>query len=1555
MRLAITRALRSALWRIALLVLICGQAGGALAQTQPVFGPASVTLPNASTFNYANSFSVPASVTGPYLLRVQLSAANSLTTLSFKLNNVQVLTLVDFAGGKTQVDKTVTVQLNNSVSLQVAGKKGTVITVTVFGTPNLPKPTSLAPDPLSVTAGASGNLTATLSPAPTAAGTLAVSSANTNIATVPASVAFAAGQTQVTIPVTGVGPGNTTVSASLNGGSASATVNVTPAPPTVTSLAPASLTVVQGASGNLTVTISAAQTSDTHVTLSSSNTSFATVPSSVTVSAGQVSASVPVSAVAPGSAQITASLNGSSASSQVTVTPAPPTVVSLLPVTSTVTLGASTTLTLTISAAQSTDTVVPIAASPASIVSVPASVTVPHGATSASFSVGTLAYGQAGITASLNGSSASAVVNVNPPPVQVVSIVPATFTMKVGATSQFTVSINATQTSNTDVALSVDNTSVLQVPASVTIAQGQTSAVFTATGLAVGDTVITASANNTQKTASVHVSPQAAAIQSLLPNPLPLQQGATGTLTVTINVAQEADTTLTLTNDAPAVAQLPSNIIVPAGAASATIPVTALTAGTANIGATVNGTNSSTLVTVTPPPPVVSALTPASQSLPKGTPGPLRVTVSRAPNVATPVTLTSSAPNIASVPGTVNIAAGALFADIPIASNDVGQATITASLNGGSATASVTIGPAELVTLTLSPQTPAAYVGDTVPFSATGTMTDGTSQDFTAPVLWSSSNPQVATISAAGVVSVIAAGTTTIAASYTFTAITTGQSVTIAQSTVLTAKQPVSLVLTAPSTTLIVGDTTTVTVTSTDPAPSGGLIVGLSSSGDGTATFPPAVNLVEGATVTTFSMTATGAGSLTLTAVAAHRLAGSIVFTIRPQLRIDSVTPNTGAVESIVTLTGSGFDTVAANNQIVFRGINGTTVASPVLTATSTQITVGVPPLADTGPITITNSLGTAQSPQFTVTREQDYQLVASPASVTVPQGASGAVQIQLSSTGSKQYTGLVALSAAGLPSGVTASFAPAATLSAFQTGTITFGAMGSAAPGNYAVTLSAGAKEAGQTFTRSTSINITVQAAGNVTGVKGRFVTPDNRGIAGVIVRADVNATPQPTTTTDAAGNFLLTGLPAGSVTLRMDATPANPLYPIWPHTITLTANQILVTEDWIINPPPGPDKFTPIQANAPRDQIVTDPRFPGMKITIPAGVTIIGWDGVPKSRMAVERLDPDKLPVASPPIKTKSVYQLYFGTPMGGIPNSGKPIPITLPNDLNLEPGTQTALWYYDGSPMGGDGTWKQGGTGTVSADGTVIVSDYGSGIPRFCGVCGLPCFQQVQDASPNPPPPTCDACDPNKPKAGKPVTLATGQELDSAVDLVVGGEVPIVIRRQFNPFDAFAYIANFQQSLGVNWVLGGYDAALLPFGGGSYSIRIVLPGNSRVDFTRGSDGRYRSSGYSTFDGAEIVKIGGSNPTTVGALFGGDMPPAPTNPLEPLTCSSDGSTYTVEFKDGRKWRFEESPQATTFKIKGGCMFFLTYMTDAQGRYVQINRDNRGKASRPPAASRSP
>src|SRR5262249_24780716 len=76
-------------------------------------------------------------------------------------------------------------------------------------------------------------------------------------------------------------------------------------PPTL-ALTPNPLPITAGSNGNMTATISVAQSAATTVTLSSSNTSFATVPATVTIPANATSATFPVTGIATGSATITA-------------------------------------------------------------------------------------------------------------------------------------------------------------------------------------------------------------------------------------------------------------------------------------------------------------------------------------------------------------------------------------------------------------------------------------------------------------------------------------------------------------------------------------------------------------------------------------------------------------------------------------------------------------------------------------------------------------------------------------------------------------------------------------------------------------------------------------------------------------------------------------------------------------------------------------------------------------------------------------------------------------------------------------------------------------------------------------------------------------------------------------------------------------------------------------------------------------------------------------------------------------------------------------------------
>jgi RHS repeat-associated protein len=244
----------------ALLSLVLGLALVANARAQTIGpvtnGPFTLPLLGSKPITYTNGFNG----TGPSLIRVKLSAPNILTTATLVLNGAQIMQLSDFAGGVTQVDRFVTLIGKNSFSFTIAGTAKQSATLTVFQV-IMPTPSGVAPNPLGLTLGTSGALTATLSPVPTASGTLTVSSSNTAVATVPASIAFAANQGSVSIPVTTVGSGSTTVTASANGGSASATVNVN-APPTVSITSPANGAVF-AAPASITITASAADSDGT--------------------------------------------------------------------------------------------------------------------------------------------------------------------------------------------------------------------------------------------------------------------------------------------------------------------------------------------------------------------------------------------------------------------------------------------------------------------------------------------------------------------------------------------------------------------------------------------------------------------------------------------------------------------------------------------------------------------------------------------------------------------------------------------------------------------------------------------------------------------------------------------------------------------------------------------------------------------------------------------------------------------------------------------------------------------------------------------------------------------------------------------------------------------------------------------------------------------------------------------------------------------------------------------------------------------------------------------
>ena len=97
-----------------------------------------------------------------------------------------------------------------------------------------------------------------------------------------------------------------------------------------------------------------------------------------------------------------------------------------------------------------------------------------------------------------------------------------------------------------------------------------------------------------------------------------------------------------------------------------------------------------------------------------------------------------------------------------VTSKAPGTAVITATSGTVSGTATLTVGPAVLSSIAVSPAT--VQLGSTQQMKATGTFTDQSTQDLSSTAEWSAANGYVASVSATGVVSSVGTGSTAVTA-----------------------------------------------------------------------------------------------------------------------------------------------------------------------------------------------------------------------------------------------------------------------------------------------------------------------------------------------------------------------------------------------------------------------------------------------------------------------------------------------------------------------------------------------------------------------------------------------------------------------------------------------------------------------------------------------------------------------------------------------------------------------------------------------------------------------
>src|SRR5207253_4457175 len=93
-----------------------------------------------------------------------------------------------------------------------------------------------------------------------------------------------------------------------------------------------------------------------------------------------------------------------------------------------------------------------------------------------------------------------------------------------------------------------------------------------------------------------------------------------------------------------------------------------------------------------------------------------------------------------------------------------GAVTITACDGSICGSSNLTAGPPALVAIAVTSPNPSVGLGLTQQFAAIGTYTDGSTQDLTGSVVWTSSATSVATVSATGLASTLAQGSAAITA-----------------------------------------------------------------------------------------------------------------------------------------------------------------------------------------------------------------------------------------------------------------------------------------------------------------------------------------------------------------------------------------------------------------------------------------------------------------------------------------------------------------------------------------------------------------------------------------------------------------------------------------------------------------------------------------------------------------------------------------------------------------------------------------------------------------------
>ena len=761
---------------------------------------------------------------------------------------------------------------------------------------------------------------------------------------------------------------------------------LTVSPPALVSLSvtPANSTLPAGASSQFTVTGTYSDSSTQNLTASSSWTSSNPAVATIGNSGGNLGLA---QGVTQGTATISASFGGLNASTTLTVGPPALASLAIAPSNPSIALGTSQQLTATgtFTDGSSQNLTAQVIWFSSSAVATVSNDTGTQGfVTSASVGVTTLSATSGAINASVQ-------LAVTPATLVSIAVTPAIPSIGLGANQQFTATGTFTDGSSQNITNSVQWSS--SIPAVATISNAPaTPGLALSTG--TGSALITAASGAISGSTTLTVTPATLVSIALNPPALFLTTGVTqqmsATGTFTDGSAQDITATVAWTTSDPTIAVIsPGGLVTPVGNGAATIT------------ATVAGISGHATVSVGSTALVSISVSPAGPSIPLGMSQQFTATGtfsdSSTQDLTTMVYWTSSAPAVATVSDSLPIIGLA-------SSGSVGSTTITASSGSVSGSAQLTVSPAALVSISIAPQNPSIPLGSSQQFAATGFFTDGSSQDLTSTVTWTSSTSAVAVASNApgtpGLVTSAGTGTASITA--TFGTVSASTSLTVS------APQVVSISLSPLNSSVVIGTFQQFTAlgTYTD-----GSTLDVSSIVAWNSSNSAVAGISAAGLASTF-----GVGSSIISATLGSALASTILV-VDPQLLSILVAP---AHPSIIVGTSQQFSATGTFTGGLLLDVTAASAWSSSNPAVATINSAGLATASSPGTTTITASDGVfSNSTLLSVSPPPpSYTLTASPLAPN-PLTAGNQTGATITLTPANGYTGTINLSCSPFTGGV--------------------------------------------------------------------------------------------------------------------------------------------------------------------------------------------------------------------------------------------------------------------------------------------------------------------------------------------------------------------------------------------------------------------------------------------------------------------------------------------------------------------------------------------------------